>query len=157
MPANSVLAKVHNKNSYEEGFASAALAPGMGCVLEEADGDVEKTVVPASVDSSTARIVRESRNPPQPVADGALASPLTETFDADAHIETVGFNRFDEARVRVADSVAAGDGDLGWTDNSDLAAVDPDTAGEPTAAVATLKRLLTDVSDDFNMALVEFY
>lgn len=41
---NSVLAKVHNQQSFEDGFAASELEPGMGVVFVENEGDAHKTI-----------------------------------------------------------------------------------------------------------------
>lgn len=159
MAANSVLAKVHNKNSYEEGFATEALDVATGCVIDTSG--TETTVSPAPANSPTARVVRESRNPPQPTTDGALASPLEESIEADGHVETVGFNRFDEARVRLAGTATSGEADVpfeaGWDSNGELSDVETDGATALSNYVGRVQEVLTDVSADFDVAVMEFY
>ena len=159
MPANSVIAKAHNKNSYEEGFATEAIDVATGCVIDTSG--TETTVSPAPANSPTARVVREPRNPPQPINEGVMESPLTQSIDVDGHVETVGFNRFDEARLRLAGTATSGAADVpfeaGWDSNGELSDVDTDGATALTTYVGRVQEVLTDVSADFDVAVMEFY
>lgn len=156
---NTVVAKVHNQMSFEDGFADVALAPGMGCELVEVEGQTHKTVVPAAADSNTTRVVREPRNPPQGAELGEPVSALTDTIDAGEFTETVGLVSHDEARCRITYEVvdsttgetAPIEGEeMGWGSDGNLT----------TAAANPVARGIADLSDefaDFDLALVEFY
>lgn len=148
---NAVVAKLHNQASYEEGAGEAGeqLEPGTGCVLyEDANGD--KYVRSADADEQTTRVVREARNPPRGLGvDGE--SPLSKAYAEGEHVETIGFNSNDQARVRVAADDGAAEGDeVGW--NADGYMTDGGT--EEVEAVARVRELY-DV-DETPFATVEF-
>lgn len=150
----SVVAKLHNQNSYEEGAAAdGPLNPAVGCVVYETGG--EKHVRAATADEKTKRVVREQRNPPRDVgAEGE--SPLEVGYNADDHVETVGFHSYDQARVRVAADGTTGDplaaeGDaVGWNADGELT----NAAAEP---VGIVREVVDPTAFDFHVAIVEFY
>lgn len=154
---NSVVAKLWNQASFEEGTADEALMPGQGCVLyENAAG--EKRVRAAGANELTTRMVREARNPPR--GQGVAGeSVLAQGYDAGETVETIGFNRHDQARgIHAAESTAAVGDVVGWRASGELS----DTTGTGTAVadvtdpVARVRKILTDVYGTTDIAVVAF-
>lgn len=156
---NSVIADVFDVQAdYTEGFAAAELRPGMGCVIDESgDGT---SVAAAGQNARTTRVVREPRNSPQGVTNsgGMDTSPLDATIAADGHTETVGFRRFQRARLRVASSSTAGVGDgVGWNSNGEISDVQTDGTTALTTFVGKVRKIVSDSSLANDIAVVEFY
>lgn len=155
----SVLAQVHNENSYEEGEADSALDPGTGCVLYK-DADGNEHIRQAGANEDTKRVVREQRNPPR----GGMTVTSTGTsvldlgYDAGDHTETIGFLRYDRARLRVSPNATADptDTEVGWDANG-LITDDVDGAGTaPTTPIGRGIELIERTGED-DLLVVEFY
>ncbi|ELZ35368.1 hypothetical protein [Halorubrum tebenquichense] len=155
----SVLAQTHNENSYLEGAADSGLDPGTGAVAyKDADGNWQ--IRQATADEDTKRVVREQRNTPRggmTVTDTG-ESALDQSYNAGDNAETVGFHRYDRARLRVSPNATADptDAEVGWDANG-LITDDIDGAGtDPTSPVGRGIELIerTDADD---LLVVEFY
>ncbi|WP_089650097.1 hypothetical protein [Halobacterium hubeiense] len=155
----SVLAQVHNENSYLGGEADSALEVGTGCVAyKDADGNWH--VRQATADEDTKRVVREQRNPPRGgmTVDDTGTSALDYAYNAGDNTETVGFNRWDRARLRLSPNATADPTDVpvGWdvngliTDDIDGAGTDP--ANPVGRGIEVIER-----TDEDNLLIVEFY
>ncbi|EMA69313.1 hypothetical protein C461_03093 [Halorubrum aidingense JCM 13560] len=155
----SILAQVHNENSYLEGEADSALDPGTGAVAyKDADGNWH--IRQATADEDTKRIVREQRNPPRggmTVTDTG-DSPIDDGYNAGDNVETVGFHRYDRARLRVSPNATADPTDtpVGF-DADGLITDDIDGAGAtPAAPVGRGIELIERATED-DLLVVEFY
>lgn len=151
---NSVVAKLWNQASFEEGLADGALMPGQGCVLYE-DAAGEKRVRAAGGDELTTRVVREARNPPR--GQGVAGeSVMAQGYDAGETVETIGFNRHDQARcIHAAASTAAVGDVVGWNADGELSTTTDGTAAV-TENVARIRKILTDVYGTTDIAVVAF-
>lgn len=155
----SVIAQVHNENSYLEGEADSALDPGTGAVAyKDADGNWH--IRQATADEETKRIVREQRNPPRggmTVTDTG-DSALDQGYNAGDNVETVGFHRHDRARLRLSPNATADPTDVkvGWDANG-LISDDIDGAGAtPDNPVGRGIELIERTNED-NLLIVEFF
>ncbi|MDL0133514.1 hypothetical protein [Halobacterium salinarum] len=134
---NSVKAKVHNQPAFDEAEALEALSPGQGVV--RGAGGFEA----AGADSTTTRVVREQRNPGgRGVEDNE--SPLKKGYAVGENVETIGFLRFDQARLLLDYADVDGDGtadtyqegaEVGWNANGHLEVI---SGGTPTTPVAEI-------------------
>jgi len=157
----SVLAQTHNENSYIEGEADAALDPGTGVeVYKDADGDWH--VRQAGADAKTKRVVREQRNPPRggmTVSDTGT-SALEQSYAAGDNTETVGFLRYDRARLRKSPNCSADptDAEAAWDQNGSLvdAGGTVDGTNAPTEFVGRIVEEIERSGED-NLLVVEFY
>lgn len=155
----SVLAQVHNENSLLGGEADSALKPGTGCVMyKDADGNWH--VRQAGADEDTKRVVREQRNPPRggmTVGDTGT-SVLDYAYDEGNNTETVGFNRWDRARLRLSPNASADptDVEVGWDANG-LITDDIDGAGTSPSNPVGRGIELIERTDGDNLLVVEFY
>lgn len=155
----SILAQVHNENSYLEGEADSALDPGTGAVAYK-DDDGNWHIRQATADEDTKRIVREQRNPPRggmTVSDTG-DSALDEGYNAGDNVETVGFHRYDRARLRVSPNATADPTDtpVGF-DADGLITDDVDGADtDPTTPVGRGVELIERTDED-DLLVVEFY
>lgn len=155
----SVIAQVHNENSYLEGEADSALNPGTGAVpYKDADGNWH--IRQATADEDTKRVVREQRNPPRggmTVTDTGNAA-IDEGYNAGDHTETVGFNRYDRARLRLSPNANADptDAEVGWDANG-LITDDIDGAGTPPDNPIGRGVELIERTNEDNLLIVEFY
>lgn len=147
----SVVAQVNGNESYVEGDADATIEPGQGVVwYENANG--EKQVKLVGADADCKRVAREQRNPPRSL--GSVGdSVLDESYASGDNLETVGFRRFDRARLRH-------DGDIGTPANFEDAEVGWDANGyitdSPTTAIGRGVRVIDRASGD-DFVVVEFY
>lgn len=155
----SVIAQTHNENSYLEGEADSALDVGTGAVAyKDADGNWH--VRQAAADEDTKRVVREQRNPPRggmTVSDTGT-SALEESYNAGDNTETVGFNRYDRARLRLSSNATADptDAEVGW-DADGLITDDIDGAGtDPSNPIGRGIELIERTDED-DLLVVEFY
>ena len=147
----SVIAQVNGNESYIDGTADEAIDPGRGVVwYENADG--EKQVKLAGDGAASKRVAREQRNPPQSL--GQIGdSPLDDGTDAGNNCETVGFRRFDRARLRHDGNIATPanfeDAEVGWDANGYI-------TDSPTTAIGRGIRVIDRESGD-DFVVVEFY
>jgi hypothetical protein len=157
----SVVAQFHNENSYLEGEADSGILPATGVEMYK-DADEEWHVRQVSADSRTKRAAREQRNPSR---DGMTVtdtgtSPLDKTYNAGDHAETVGFNRWDRARLRKSANCSADptDAEAAWDQNGKI--VDEggtvDGTNAPTVFVGRIVEEITRSGED-NLLVVEFY
>jgi len=147
----SVIANVEGNESLIDGAADEAIEPGQGVVwYRDANGDVQVKLVGA--DADTKRIAREQRNPPRSLGDVG-DSPLDDAYAADDNCETVGFRRYDRARLRH-------DGNIGTPGNFEDAEVGWDANGyitdSPTVAIGRGIEVIDRASGD-DFVIVEFY
>jgi hypothetical protein len=155
----SVLAQTHNTNSYLEGEADSAIEPGTGVVFyEDADGNTH--VRQAGANENTKRVAREQRNPPRngTTVDDTGTSPIDQGYNAGDNLETVGFLRYDRARLRVSSNATADPTDtaVGW-DADGLITDDVDGAGtDPTTPIGRGIELIERDGED-DLLVVEFY
>jgi hypothetical protein len=155
----SVIAQVHNENSYLEGEADAALDVATGAVAyKDADGNWH--VRQATADEDTKRVVREQRNPPRGgmTVDDTGTSALEESYAAGDNTETIGFHRYDRGRLRLSPNASADptDAPVGW-DADGLITDDIDGAGtDPSNPVARGIEVITRTDAD-DLLVVEFY
>jgi hypothetical protein len=157
----SVIAQVHNDNSYLEGAAAAAIDPGTGVkVYKDADGNWQVRQVGA--DSKTKRVAREQRNPPRggmTVSDTGT-SPLDQSYAADDNLETVGFHRYDRARLRKSPNCSADptDAEAAWDENGLVvdAGGTVDGTNAPSEFVGRIVEEITRTGED-DLLIVEFY
>ena len=155
---NSVVAEIFDNEPKErEGFATAELRPGMG-VTFDTSGEAND-VSPAGVNSRTTYVVRV---PPQNTSATGLnsmdTSPIDATIDANGHVYTFGFLRFQQARCRVAASSTAAVGDdVGWNSNGELSNVQTDGTTALTTFIGQVRELVSDADLDNDIATVEFY
>lgn len=155
----SVLAEVLNENSYEGGIADEALDPGQGCVRYYNNTDEEYNVRAATADEDTARVVREQRNPPRSLGSTG-DSPLDDGYNADDTVETVGFNPYDQVRVRKGDNASADisdDARIAWDEDGNATDEDGDVDGEATSPTVFWGRFVEEIDrgDDDTFLLVE--
>jgi hypothetical protein len=155
----SVLAQVHNENSYLEGEADSGLDPGTGAVAyKDADGNWH--IRQATADEDTKRVVREQRNPPRggmTVTDTGT-SALEQSYNTGDNTETIGFHRYDRARLRVSPNASTDptDAEVGWDANG-LISDDIDGAGAvPDNPVGRGIELIERATED-DLLVVEFY
>jgi hypothetical protein len=147
----SIVANVETDYSTVDGNADAAIDPGQGVVwYEDSDGNVQVKLVGADADSK--RVASEQRNPPRALGS-AGDSPLDDSYAAGDNCETVGFHRYDRARLRH-------DGNIGTPANFEDAEVGWDANGyitdSPTVAIGRgISVIDRDSGDDF--VVVEFY
>ncbi|WP_058365411.1 hypothetical protein [Haloparvum sedimenti] len=157
----SVIAQVHNENSFLEGEADAALDPGTGAVAyKDADGNWH--VRQAGADENTKRVVREQRNPPRggmTVTDTGT-SALDQGYNAGDNTETIGFLRYDRARLRKSSNCSADptDAEAAWDQNGHIvdAGGTVDGTNSPTEFVGRIVEEITRSNED-NLLIVEFY
>lgn len=155
----SVLAQVHNENSYLEGEADSDLDPGTGAVAYK-DDDGNWHIRQADEDEDTKRVVREQRNPPRggmTVSDTG-ESALEEPYNEGDNTETIGFHRYDRARLRVSPNASGDptDEEVGW-DEDGFVTDDIDGGGtDPENPVGRGIELIERTDED-DLLVVEFY
>ncbi|GAB7010469.1 hypothetical protein [Halorubrum trueperi] len=147
----SVLAQVNGGESYVDGDADEAIEPGQG-VIWYRNSDGEKQVKLAGADADTKRVAREQRNPPRSL--GSVGdSPLDDPSASGDTVETVGFRRYDRARLRHDGNIATPgnfeDAEVGWDANGYIT----DT---PTTAIGRGIEVIDRSSGD-DFVIVEFY
>ncbi|QLG63090.1 hypothetical protein [Halorarum salinum] len=153
----STVAQLHNENSYQEGEADAALDPATGAVAyKDANGDWH--VRQATEGEDTKRVVREQRNPPRTsgsVGDGT--APIDDPYAAGDNVETVGFHRYDRARLRVGVNASADptDAEVGW--DTDGGITDQDAGAADPANIVGRGVELIERTDADNLLVVEFF
>ena len=155
---NSVIAEIFdNEPKFREGFATEELRPGMGVTVDVSG--TENTVSAAGQDSRTTYVVRDPpHNQDAPEVGGMDTSNLDATVATDGHVYVVGFLRFQQARLRVADTSGAAEGDeVGWDSNGEISDVQTDGSTALTSFVGQVRELISDDSLESDIARVEFY
>jgi len=154
----SIIAQVNGNESYVEGSADGAYLPGTG-VEWYVDSNGDKQVRQVGADSKTKRVVREQRNPPRSLAQTG-DSPLDDAYASGNNLETVGFRRFDRARLRKSPNASADptDADAAWDENGKITDADGtvDGTNAPTEFVGRIVEEITRTDED-NLLVVEFY
>lgn len=147
----SVKAATHNKASFEEGQANAALDPGTGCYI------YNDTVYQAGANAQTKRVVREKRNPPSEIGGGEV---LDNGYGAGNNAETLGFMSHDRARLRLSSNASADPvgNEAAWDENGEItdASGTVDGTNAPDTFVGRVHEVISRDNGQ-NFALVEFY
>jgi hypothetical protein len=154
----SVIAQVNGNESYIDGTSDGDVLPGTGVEWYRND-DGEKRVRQVGADSKTKRVAREQRNPPRSLGQVG-DSPLDDPYASGDGLETVGFRRFDRARLRKSPNASADptDAEAAWDQNGKItdAGGTVDGTNAPTEFVGRVVEEITRTGED-NLLVVEFY
>jgi hypothetical protein len=154
----SVIAQVNGNESYIDGTSDGDVLPGTGVEWYHNE-DGEKRVRQVGADSKTKRVAREQRNPPRSLGQTG-DSPLDDAYASGDNLETVGFRRFDRARLRKSSNASADptDAEAAWDQNGKItdAGGTVDGTNAPTEFVGRVVEEITRTGED-NLLVVEFY